>query len=492
MANYGVYYRGDGVVLNPDNNRVFYYADDLISDLVIDVDMSDISTLVYETIYQAAPEPPYAQNWFNKVGYNPTLQYNNNIGLYNAGLARYTTTSSWLLGSKQWVQDEYGDAWGFFNTNTSTNYMNFPDEVTTDIWSGSTYSFKITSYMKEINHTPYIYLRQVSTGFYMYDGSGYGNKLTISQGASSVAFGSGLTVGYNEMLFVKDNNNWTLYKNGEYSGSVVFNATLDNDIMTILGSVSSGVTSQIKFWNRALIPSEVKLEYDTTRVYKQIFTSGTTWEAPSNIRTLEMECRGAGGTGAGYTIYGPGGGGGGGAFSKTTTHIPTGNATYTISCGTGVDSSVVYGSTLCLAVKGENGHETIIFGDDGNGGAGGSASSCIGDIKQSGGNGARQTNVGALGGGGGAGAQTGKTGSHASASVTDSSNTGGTTALVGYVGATNAQFLAEDRAGNGGNASTTGFYPSGGGGGRSGVGGGGAATIAGASGIVIFRWTLTH
>ena len=118
-----------------------------------------------------------------------------------------------------------------------------------------------------------------------------------------------------------------------------------------------------------------------------VFTSSTTWTAPSNTNYIEVFCVGGGGGGGfGGTTTGAGaagGGGGGGGYTATTTYSNLSNRTFSIVIGGGgsyrTDGSntIVYnnGSPILTANGGKAGGNGGNFpstnGNGGNGGSGG-------------------------------------------------------------------------------------------------------------------------
>ena len=183
------------------------------------------------------------------------------------------------------------------------------------------------------------------------------------------------------------------------------------------------------------------------------FTSSGTWNCPSGVTSVTIECWGKGGNGGNGSMVNSGGGGGGGGYSKKINLAVTPGNTYTVNLGTDTWFSSI---TTVLAKDGGN-------GISGTPGSGGMASSGVGDTKFSGGTGQSGLIGPFPGGGGGSSAGTGANGNNAF------SQTGATAPSGGGNG------------GNGGNVGANGspgFSPGGAGGG----GGRGSPTTTGGAG----------
>lgn len=206
------------------------------------------------------------------------------------------------------------------------------------------------------------------------------------------------------------------------------------------------------------------------------FTSSTTWTAPQGVTSIQIEVRGAGGSGSttGGGSSSPSGGGGGGGYSKKNVFTVVPGTVYTVTVGVGgvaVVGSALNGnaggdswfnSTADVLAKG-GGAGSFTNGTQASGGA---AASGVGDVTFSGGNGGlTNTTVGPSAGGGGAG----------------DANNGGN---AGSAGSPGAGGVAGGGAGGDTNAfnGQDGSAPGGGGGGStlnriSGAGGNGQVTI---------------
>jgi hypothetical protein len=192
------------------------------------------------------------------------------------------------------------------------------------------------------------------------------------------------------------------------------------------------------------------------------YTQTTTWQCPTGITEVEVECWAGGGGGGATDDYSgsAAGGGGGGAYSKKTiTVVP--DTIYTVTVGRGGDGGVDgnlngqdgedswFSTSSTILAKGGLRGTGATLDDDEAGGAGGSAASGIGTTKYSGGDGAAGLST-SYGGGGGSSAGPEEDGDDA---------TNGTGALASILG------------GGGGNGTTAddGGVPGGGGGGAVGT-----------------------
>jgi hypothetical protein len=192
------------------------------------------------------------------------------------------------------------------------------------------------------------------------------------------------------------------------------------------------------------------------------YTQTTTWQCPTGITEVEVECWAGGGGGGAtddYSGSAAGGGGGGGYSKKTITVVP--DTIYTVTVGRGGDGGVDgnlngqdgedswFSTSSTILAKGGLGGTGATLDDDEAGGAGGSAASGIGTTKYSGGAGAAGVST-SYGGGGGSSAGPEEDGDAA---------TDGTGALASILG------------GGGGDGTTAddGVVPGGGGGGAVGT-----------------------
>ncbi len=175
-----------------------------------------------------------------------------------------------------------------------------------------------------------------------------------------------------------------------------------------------------------------------------VFTSSSTWTAPTDVTSIAVEMWGAGGGGA--TNYG----GGGGAYTKKNSYTVTPGNTYTVTVGAAGTANGGAGGNSWF-----NTSQTMFAAGGGGAiastshGAGGLSSDGLGDVKYSGGGGASS------GGGGAAGIS-----GNGSAGTTDGGAGGGGAAGDGGPG--------------GGASGTAGNVIGGGGGGGSGGGSAGA------------------
>ncbi|MFA5853951.1 MAG: glycine-rich domain-containing protein [Patescibacteria group bacterium] len=169
-----------------------------------------------------------------------------------------------------------------------------------------------------------------------------------------------------------------------------------------------------------------------------VYTSSTTWTAPTGVTAVNVEAWGAGGAGGGNTQASAdsGGGGGGGAYAKKSNISVTPGNGYTVvvgAGGTGVassagnaggDSYFIDSSTVMAKGGGGGGAST---GDAGTAGTGGASGSSVGDVTYSGGTGgAGRNSTTGIGGGGGGGAGTTSAGNNGTAATVT-----GATAVVG-------------------------------------------------------------
>lgn len=134
----------------------------------------------------------------------------------------------------------------------------------------------------------------------------------------------------------------------------------------------------------------------------QLFYTSGTWQAPTGVTSVEVECWGGGGGTSQPSNNNARGGGGGGAYSKSTFSVtPGSNYGYVVGAAGGTDGSgggdSYWVNTSTLLAKGGSGCTSDT------GGTGGQASSGVGAIKYSGGNGANKVST-TIGGGGGSAA----------------------------------------------------------------------------------------
>lgn len=194
-----------------------------------------------------------------------------------------------------------------------------------------------------------------------------------------------------------------------------------------------------------------------TRVISNTYISDTTWEAPTGVTSVTVECIGAGGAGTTNT-----GSGGGGAYGRAVTTVTPGN-TYTIDVGAGGTVPGSDGADSIFSLAGT----TKVSCDGGQGitagGAGGTVANSSASSEFAGGSGI--AGVGARGGGGGGGT----TGAGANSSGASGANGGA------------------DIFGGGG------YSTAGGAGGQFGSGGasGTSTQAAGADGMIRLTYTIS-
>lgn len=184
-------------------------------------------------------------------------------------------------------------------------------------------------------------------------------------------------------------------------------------------------------------------------------TTGTTWLAPANVTSIQVECVGGGGGGS-FLSSGNvgGGGGGGGAYARRNAMPVTSGNTYTYAIGSGgVGSSAATGGTTtftgdssqqCAGIGGVGGTAT-------GGGTGGSAASSTGDVVFSGGMGA--SGAASAGGGGGGSAGNASVGTAATTSTGAAAVAGGGPGGNGATGSGGAGFAPATTPGGGGGGS---------------------------------------
>ncbi|MBL7980740.1 MAG: proprotein convertase P-domain-containing protein [Flavobacteriales bacterium] len=129
------------------------------------------------------------------------------------------------------------------------------------------------------------------------------------------------------------------------------------------------------------------------------YTASGTYQVPTGVSQVTVECWGGGGRGGTRSNNGAGGGGGGGAYARSVLTVTPGTYTVTVGAGSnaapGTGGSSWFGTTSTIfAVGGAS-----VINNNPNGGVGGAAGSCIGDVVFGGGAGGNGTVV--LGGGGG-------------------------------------------------------------------------------------------
>lgn len=200
------------------------------------------------------------------------------------------------------------------------------------------------------------------------------------------------------------------------------------------------------------------------------YNANTTWTAPANVYTVQVECWGAGGGGGAGTGNPAGGGGGaGGAYVKSTTVNVTPGVTYTVTVGVGG----TVGSTTAGGIGGSSwfGATSTILATGGAGGAlaSSSSSSATGATASTTGSVGATINKGGNGGTGSGGNSAGGGGSSASTAAATANNggvtTGGTAPTGGAAGGNGGS-----TTGNGGTGNTGTQPGGGGGGGRAGNG----------------------
>jgi subtilisin-like proprotein convertase family protein len=180
------------------------------------------------------------------------------------------------------------------------------------------------------------------------------------------------------------------------------------------------------------------------------YSASGTYQVPTGVSQVTVECWGGGGRGGQRSTNGAGGGGGGGAYARSTLTVSPG--TYTVTVGAGSTTggspggSSWFNTTATIFAEGG----ASVPNNNSNGAAGGAAGSCIGDVVYSGGAGSNGTVV--LGGGGG-GSSAGT-----AANGNNGANPAGATAPTGGGDGGNG------RSGSQGNGSD-GSVPGGGGGG---------------------------
>lgn len=220
---------------------------------------------------------------------------------------------------------------------------------------------------------------------------------------------------------------------------------------------------------------------------QQVFTTNSNFTVPEGVKSVYVECVGAGGAGGRVTSSNfldkdAAGGGGGGAYAAGFVSVVNGNS-YPVIVGTGgkndgssVDGGNSYFSdgTQILA----EGGKTRPGNDEEAGAEGGKAANSIGQIKYNGGKGGNGKESDADGGGGGGAA--GSTGNgNDGATVTAGAN------KANYGGA----------GGNGGDDGATGNNGAsygGGGGGSSANGGSTRNGGNGANGVVVISWSKVN
>lgn len=221
---------------------------------------------------------------------------------------------------------------------------------------------------------------------------------------------------------------------------------------------------------------------------QQTFTSTGTWTAPAGIFSIQVECWGAGGSGAAWASQANGGatGGGGAAYAKKNSVTVVPGTVYTVTVGTGGTAVSVgnngnaggdswFSTSGTVIAKGGSGGIYQTTAQPLTGALGGQSASCIGDTVFSGGNaGSMTTNAINASSGGGAAGSTG-----AGGNATNNSNTAGTAGTGTTV-----------NGGNGGIANNSGLPVAGSNYGGAGGGGNNVTSAAGASGLIVLTWNL--
>jgi hypothetical protein len=185
--------------------------------------------------------------------------------------------------------------------------------------------------------------------------------------------------------------------------------------------------------------------------------SNTTWNVPSDVTHITVQCWGAGGGGGQSSGTNRAAGGGGGAYARSSFNV-TPSASFSVTVGIGGAGTAgpnhggnsIFGSNQVVAEGGKG------LAQNGQvGAAGGSTLNSVGDVKYSGGNGSNISGNNGGGGGGGAGStQNGGNGS-GSTGGTGGTNHGG----KGGNGAASPNVTGQDGflyGGGGGGARTTG------------------------------------
>ncbi len=130
----------------------------------------------------------------------------------------------------------------------------------------------------------------------------------------------------------------------------------------------------------------------------ELLTESGSWECPSGVSSVTVECWGAGGY-ARCSGGVPCGGAGGGAYAKKAVSVTPGESyTYNIAISGCEDDTYWVNATTVMAKSGQSVDATVA------GGLGGQASESVGDVKYSGGNGADADVYYSEAGGGGGGA----------------------------------------------------------------------------------------
>jgi hypothetical protein len=208
----------------------------------------------------------------------------------------------------------------------------------------------------------------------------------------------------------------------------------------------------------------------------ETLTSGTSWQCPEGVTSVQVETWGGGGAGSTRSTNGSGGGGGGGAYSRLNSYSVTPGNSYAYAIGAAGTPAVNGGDTYwintstCLAKGGSSPANNVATG-----GQGGQLTAGIGDTKYSGGNG--WTTTGSGGGGGGSSAGTSVDGN------TATSFTGATAPTGGGVG-------GNGRTGTQGNGSVPASGKGGGGGGGYRTSNGTRTGGNGASGKIILTYDI--
>ncbi len=216
------------------------------------------------------------------------------------------------------------------------------------------------------------------------------------------------------------------------------------------------------------------------------FTSSSTWQCPTGVDSVTVECWGGGGPGgngkAASGGNGIGGGGAGGAYVRSTISVTPGN-TYAVTVGASRTFATSgnpswFGSTSTVyAQGGANGLSGISNNGSNKYGVGGTASSgsSIGTVVFKGGNGYTPTTTASAGGGGSAG---------------DASNGNSATNSSGATLVTNGGAGGDGSPGSN-QSGSAGSVPGGGGGGGWGTGAAVKSGGAGAAGQVILTYTVS-
>jgi len=212
------------------------------------------------------------------------------------------------------------------------------------------------------------------------------------------------------------------------------------------GNVLSTPSSANASWNSLVRNASAGTQTVVT------LTSGTSWTAPANVTSVQVECIGGGGGGGFLSASNVGGGGGGGgAYARRNALAVTAGNMYTYALGAGGAGSTA-GSGGSTTFTGDAGVQCVAAGGAGGvsntGGAGGSAGASTGDVAFTGGIGVSGSPANGGGGGGSAGkTSNGNTGSGSTGAIAVA---GGGPGGNGAVGSGGAGFAPASIPGGGG------------------------------------------